>query len=106
MLWAAPSSPSLITSFKRKKLDDTFETIERNTRPESSSDIEGNHRSVRDAIVQNGDQMGRVVMRHAFDILGNRIHQESMDAGSRWILSDVLGKPIRSPGIAVSSSIV
>jgi RHS repeat-associated protein len=59
-------------------------------------DIEGNQRAVRDAIVQSGDALGRVVMRYAYDMLGNRIHQSSMEAGARWLLNDVTGKPIRA----------
>ncbi|QXP85277.1 SpvB/TcaC N-terminal domain-containing protein [Methylococcus sp. Mc7] len=59
-------------------------------------DIEGNQRAVRDAIVQAGDTLGRIVMRYAYDLLGNRIHQLSMEAGGRWMLNDVVGKPIRA----------
>lgn len=59
-------------------------------------DIEGNQRAVRDAIEQAGDRQGRIVMRYAYDMLGNRIHQLSMEAGARWMLNDVAGKPIRS----------
>jgi len=59
-------------------------------------DIEGNQRVVRDAIVQNGDQLGRIVMRYDYDMLGNRIHQASMEAGERWMLNDVEAKPIRA----------
>lgn len=59
-------------------------------------DIEGNQREVRDAIQQAGDPLGRIVMRCAYDMLGNRIHQLSMEAGARWILNDVTGKPIRA----------
>jgi len=59
-------------------------------------DIEGNQRAVRDAIVQNGDASGRIVMRYDYDMLGNRIHQASMEAGERWMLNDVTGKPIRA----------
>lgn len=59
-------------------------------------DIEGNQRSVRDAIEQGGDAQGRIVMRYDYDMLGNRIHQLSMEAGPRWMLNDVTGKPIRS----------
>jgi len=51
-------------------------------------DIEGNQRSVQDA-------NGRVVMSYAYDMLGNRIQQASMEAGQRWMLNDVAGKPIR-----------
>jgi RHS repeat-associated protein len=59
-------------------------------------DIEGNEREVRDAVVQAGDPQGRIVMRYDYDMLGNRIHQSSMEAGQRWMLNDVTGKPIRS----------
>ena len=51
-------------------------------------DLEGNQRAVRDALA-------RIVMRFDYDMLGNRIHQASMEAGQRWILSDVARKPIR-----------
>ena len=66
-------------------------------------DIEGNQREVVDAL-------GRAVMRYQYHMAGpegdegnsseksasNRIHQESMDAGERWILNDAAGKPLRS----------
>jgi RHS repeat-associated protein len=50
-------------------------------------DIEGNQREVVDAL-------NRVVMRYDYDMLGNRIHQTSMDAGERWMLNDAAGKPV------------
>jgi RHS repeat-associated protein len=59
-------------------------------------DIEGNQRVVRDALVQAGDLQGRVVMRYDYDLLGNCIHQVSMEAGDRWMLNDVSGNPIRA----------
>ncbi len=59
-------------------------------------DIEGNQREVRDAIEQNGDTQGRIVMRYDYDMLSNRIHQASMEAGERWVLNDVAGDPIRT----------
>lgn len=59
-------------------------------------DIEGNEREVRDGLRQADDPLGRVVMRYAYDMLGNRIHQVSMEAGARWMLNDVTGKPIRA----------
>jgi RHS repeat-associated protein len=52
-------------------------------------DIEGNEREVVDAL-------DRVVMRYDTDMLGNRIHQASMEAGERWTLNHVVGKPIRT----------
>jgi YD repeat-containing protein len=51
---------------------------------------------VRDALVQNGDALGRIVMHYNYDMLGNRIHQASMEAGERWMLNDMTGKPIRA----------
>jgi RHS repeat-associated protein len=67
-------------------------------------DIEGNERAVRDAVTHaydaDGeavvDELGRVVMCYDYDMLGNRIHQFSMEAGARWTLSDVAGNPIRA----------
>lgn len=50
-------------------------------------DIEGNQREVIDA-------KDRVVMRYDYGMLGNRIHQTSMEAGTRWMLNDVAGKPL------------
>ena len=51
---------------------------------------------MRDADQQHGDPLGRIVMRYDYDMLGNRIHQLSMEAGARWMLNDVVGKPIRA----------
>ncbi len=50
-------------------------------------DIEGNQREVIDA-------HDRVVVRYQYDMLGTRLHQASMEAGERWMLSDVAGKPL------------
>lgn len=52
-------------------------------------DTEGNHRSVEDA-------RGNKVMQYRYDMLGNRVYQQSMDAGRRWLLTDVLSKPLRT----------
>ena len=57
-------------------------------------DIEGNQRAVRDAVIQAGDNLGRIVMRYDYDMLGNRIHQVSMEAGERWMLHDVARQPL------------
>ncbi|UJS21753.1 MAG: RHS repeat-associated core domain-containing protein [Candidatus Brocadia sp.] len=65
-------------------------------------DIEGNQREVRDErklpvnYLPTGAIEQRIVMRYAYDMLGNRIHQLSMEAGARWMLNDVAGKPIRA----------
>lgn len=52
-------------------------------------DIHGNHRAVVDA-------KARVVMRYTHDLTGTLAYQASMEAGERWVLSDVAGQPIRS----------
>ena len=59
-------------------------------------DIEGNQRAVRDAVQQAGDPRGRIVMQYAYDMLGSRVWQLSMEAGARWMLNDVSGQPIRA----------
>lgn len=59
-------------------------------------DIDGNHRALRDAHRQGGDPLGRVIMRSDYDLIGRRLRQRSMDAGSRWTLPDAAGNPLRS----------
>ena len=53
------------------------------------SDIESNPRSVTDAL-------GRIVVQYEYDMLGTQIKQASMEAGTRLMLSDAAGKPIRA----------
>lgn len=50
-------------------------------------DVEGNDREIIDAL-------GRLVVRYDYDLLGNRIHHASMEAGERWSLDDVGGETI------------
>jgi RHS repeat-associated protein len=50
-------------------------------------DIQAYQRSVSDAL-------GRKVMTYDYDMLGTRLHSNSVDAGERWMLNDVLGKPL------------
>ncbi|MGA9768045.1 MAG: SpvB/TcaC N-terminal domain-containing protein [Blastocatellia bacterium] len=52
-------------------------------------DIEGNQREVIDA-------KGRIVMRYDYNMLGAQVHQASMEAAERWMLSNVAGQPIRA----------
>jgi RHS repeat-associated protein len=52
-------------------------------------DIQSYQRSVTDA-------NGREVMVYDYDMLGNPIHQSSMEASERWMLNDLMGKPIRA----------
>lgn len=54
-----------------------------------SLDIEGNARAVTDA-------RGNVVMHYDYDMLGHRVYQNSMDAGQRWLLTNILGNPLRT----------
>jgi len=63
--------------------------IEEKYRTRVVIDIEGNQREVIDA-------KERIVMRYDYDMLGSRIHQASMEAGERWTLNDVTGRPIRA----------
>lgn len=60
-------------------------------------DIEGNQREVKDERKKpDGTLEQRVVMHYDYDMLSNRIKQTSIDAGIRWMLNDVTGKPIRT----------
>jgi len=52
-------------------------------------DTEGNLRSVTDA-------RNNVVMQYKYDMLGNKVYQNSMDAGQRWLLINILGNPLRT----------
>lgn len=63
-------------------------TIEEQHTTRFELDVEGNQRSVTDA-------RGRKVMSYDYAMLRTRIHQKSVDAGERWTLNDVKGKPLR-----------
>ncbi len=52
-------------------------------------DTEGNLRTVTDA-------RGNTVMQYKYDMLGNMVYQKSMDAGQRWLLTNILSKPLRT----------
>jgi RHS repeat-associated protein len=78
------------------RLERAGATVEQEYPTRIQLDIEGNHRAVRDAVVENGDKLGRVVMRYDYDLLGTRIHEASTDAGERWILNDAAGKALRA----------
>ena len=60
-------------------------------------DTEGNLRTVTDAreLPENADR-GNAVIQFKYDILGNLVYQNSMDAGQRWLLTNILGKPLRT----------
>jgi RHS repeat-associated protein len=73
--------------FKRGDTPPADPPIEEFHRTRIIFDIEGNQREVIDAL-------DRAVMRYDYDMLNNRIHQASMEAGERWMLNDVAGKPL------------
>ncbi|NNV57631.1 insecticidal toxin complex protein [Panacibacter sp. KCS-6] len=50
-------------------------------------DMESNLRKVIDAA-------GNTVMAYKYDMLGNMLYQNSMDAGEKWMLNDCMGKPV------------
>lgn len=52
-------------------------------------DSEGNLRNVTDA-------RGNSVIKYKYDMLGNPVYQNSMDTGQRWLLTNILGKPLRT----------
>jgi RHS repeat-associated protein len=67
-------------------------------------DIEGNQLVVTDALNRQvmrsvlliKDAQGNIVSQvNAFDMLGQQLYSHSMDAGERWTLNNVAGKPIR-----------
>ncbi|GHO97436.1 hypothetical protein KSF_074840 [Reticulibacter mediterranei] len=75
--------------FRYRDTPSTDPPVEESYRTRVIPDIEGNQREVIDA-------KDCVVMRYDYDMLSNRIHQASMEAGERWMLNDVMGKPIRA----------
>jgi len=52
-------------------------------------DLEGNLRSVTDA-------RNNPLMQYKYDMLGNMVYQNSMDAGQRWLIQNIVGNPLRS----------
>jgi RHS repeat-associated protein len=60
--------------------------VENKYRTTVAFDIEGNQRSITDALL-------RVIMSYDYDMLSHQIHQSSVDAGDRWTLNDATGKP-------------
>jgi RHS repeat-associated protein len=52
-------------------------------------DSEGNLRSVTDA-------NGNTVMQYRYDMLGKLVWQSGMDNGQRWLLTDIMGAPLRT----------
>ena len=78
-----------IVTVAHNKFETDIATSEEFYKTRTILDIEGNQRSVIDAL-------DRIVMKYDYDMLGNRIHSSSMEAGERWMLLDVANKPIRT----------
>ncbi len=80
----------LTVAHNRAKYSDTpaaAPPIDELLRTRVTFDIQGGQRSVMDA-------KGRVVMRYLYDVVGNRIHETSMESGAHWVFGDVAGKPL------------
>lgn len=80
----------LTTAHNKVKYSDTPSAdspVEEFNRTRFILDIEGNQREVIDT-------KDRVVVNYDYDMVDNRVHQASMDAGERWMLNDVAGKPL------------
>jgi hypothetical protein len=66
-------------------------------RTKVNRDVEGNLRSVADAHeIPENNNLGNTVMQYKYDMLGNMVYQNSMDAGQRWLLMNILGNPLRT----------
>jgi RHS repeat-associated protein len=75
----------LTFAFNRSQLNSS-PPVEGHYRTFVTFDIEGNQRSISDAL-------GRVIMIYDYDMQKARLRQNSVDAGERWILNDATGKP-------------
>jgi hypothetical protein len=73
----------------RNRFERNGVTFEETYATRVSLDVEGNQRAVIDA-------KDRVVMRYRQDLLSQQLKQASMEAGERWVLADVTGKPVRA----------
>ncbi len=78
-----------IVTLAKNRFDRGGVTIEETYATRVRLDVENNQRAVTDA-------RGRVVMRYRHDLLSQQLTQASMEAGERWLLSDVSGKPVRA----------
>jgi RHS repeat-associated protein len=77
----------------------TFLTFGWNKTPSNAAVLEDRPRTLIEFDINSKqlsvtDALGRKVMTYAYDMLGTRVHQLSMDAGERWDLNDCVGKPL------------
>lgn len=71
------------------RYSDRGAVVESHDRTLVELDIEGNQRSVTDAL-------NRKIMVYDYDLLSTRIRQDSADASTRWMLNNAVGKTLRS----------
>ena len=79
--------PFLTVDLNRFKHED--ELTEQHIESRLELDIEGQELFVTDAL-------GRHVISYAYDLVGNRIYQSSVDAGQRWAVLEIGKKPLRA----------
>ena len=77
----------------------TFLSIAHNRVPRADGPVDEFHRTrvihdIEGRLLEVIDARDRAVMRYDYDLLGTAIHSTSMDAGERWMLNDVAGKPL------------
>ncbi len=77
----------LTVDINRFKNDD--EVTEQHVATRVELDIESQQLSVTDALA-------RLVMSYAYDLVGNRIYQSSVDSGQRWSILEIGKKPLRA----------
>jgi RHS repeat-associated protein len=90
LMYVDPLGRTFVTVVRNRfRHSDSASPIEESYATRLVLDIDGNQRQVIDA-------KGRVAIRYAYDLRGNRIRQSSMEAGERWMLDDVRGTPVYS----------
>ena len=77
---------SFLTFAYNRSLSSSGAPVEGHYRTFVAFDIEGNQLAISDALQ-------RVIMTYDYDMLGAKLHQDSVDAGQRWSLNDATGKP-------------
>ena len=87
VVYADPLGRSFLSVAHNRFTRDDNRQVDEFYRTRAVFDIEGNQRG---AI----DSRNRVAMRYGHDMLGNLVHQASMEAGERWMLNDAGGKPL------------
>ncbi|WP_169313874.1 SpvB/TcaC N-terminal domain-containing protein [Stackebrandtia nassauensis] len=86
-IWLDSSGRPFLTELhNRFERDGAVE--EERYRTRSLLDFQGNEREVVDAL-------GRTTMRYSYDLMDNRVGQQSMEAGDRLAFNDATGKPVR-----------